>query len=169
VEDVRRLLPDATFTPWERIGTALKRAIARPSAHPIVPASAFAAYAGRPLPRKLGLKPWMSVALLRPPPDFVRRLGVLPEGVRVRNGRLPGADLSIWFVRNPGDLLRRMASLANGLVHGVLWIAWLKGGTSAAGQLTQASVRRAGLDAGLVDYKICSIDERWSALLFKHR
>ena len=169
VAQVRQLLPDATFAPWGRIAAALKRAIARSVLCPVVPGSAFAAYAGRPLVRKLGLRPGMEVALLHAPPDFAWTLGALPEGVRLRRGRPTGADLLIWFARDPGELQRRMANLAQGLQGSVMWIAWPKGGTAAASQLTQVLVRKAGLEAGLVDYKICSLDERWSALLFKRR
>lgn len=169
VAQVRRLLPDATFVTWERMAGALRRALARPVVKPVVPGSAFAAYAGRPLAHKLGIKAGMRVSLLRPPPGFTKTLGKLPEGVRILRGRPAGAEMVVWFVRQPIELQRRITELARSLASSVLWIAWPKGGSAATGSLTQVGVRRAGLESGLVDYKICSIDERWSALLFKRR
>jgi len=169
VRRVRKLLPDATFANWDRIAGALKRAVARRVARPVVPGSAFAACAGRPLVRKLGVRGGTQIALLRPLPAFLQTLGTLPDGVRIRKGYPGSADIVIWFARSPSELERRIASLAAGLGKSVMWIAWPKGGSAAAGDLTQAIVRRARLAAGLVDYKICSIDADWSALLFKRR
>jgi hypothetical protein len=86
VARVRGLLPDATFTEWDGIAPALRRAIANPVSQPVVHASAFAAYAGRPLVQRLGIKPKMRVALVAAPRGLRATLAPLPEGVRLTTG-----------------------------------------------------------------------------------
>jgi len=168
VEQIRQHLPDAVFTSWPRIRSALKRAIARPTADPVVPASALAGYSGTPLPKKLGFKPDSIVALVKAPPGFEGTLGPLPNGVSLRRQNQGKRDLTIWFARSRKELddgIERMAMVAGDS----LWIAWPKATSGLATDLTQADVRRVGLAAGLVDYKISAIDETWSGLKFTRR
>ena len=73
------------------------------------------------------------------------------------------------MVRQPADLKRGLPRMSTGLEKAHVWIAWQKGGSAAKGDLTQPVVRALALAAGLVDYKICSIDSDWSVLLFKRR
>jgi len=166
---VRRLLPDAVFTPWARAGAATARAIARPPADPVVPASVMAGYSGTPLPKKLGIKAGMKVCLIGPPPRFDRTLGALPEGVVLVTGSRVARDLTIWFPRSLADLRRRVGPVGARAGAAGLWIAWPKKSSGIVTDLTQTAVRRHGLDAGLVDYKICAIDETWSGLKFARR
>ena len=170
VARICELLPDATYTTWDEIGAALARAIAAPSVDPVVPGSVFAAYAGRPLVGKLGIKAGSTVALAGAPPDFCDTLGQLPEQVHLaRLDSQSPADLTIWFVRSAGELERGMVDMAARVGLGALWIAWPKKGSTLATDLSQQQVRDAGMAAGLVDFKICAIDDTWSALLFKQR
>jgi hypothetical protein len=171
VARIGELLPDAAYTSWDGIGAALAKAIAAPPADPVVPGSAFAAYAGKPLAEKLGIKTGSTVALAGAPPNFRETLGQLPARVDLASlDSLPGlADLTIWFVRSSGELERGMAGMAAWVGQGALWIAWPKKGSALATDLSQQQVRAAGLAAGLVDFKICAIDGTWSALLFRQR
>jgi len=171
VARIRELLPDAGYSSWGEIEAALAGAIAAPPADPVVPGSAFAAYVGRPLAGKLGIKPGSTVALAGAPPDLREALGQLPARVElVSFDSLPGpADLTIWFVRSASELERGMAGMAARVGQEALWIAWPKKGSALAADLSQQQVRAAGLAAGLVDYKICAIDDTWSALLFRRR
>lgn len=144
-----------------------------------------AGYSGTPLPRKLGIKPGMTVALVGAPPGFPEILGELPEGAKLRAGARGRPGLVIWFVNSAAELgweIRRISGFAAGVP---LWIAWRKktaraaGGTHAAKAVQAAGtglagpseneVRDAGLAAGLVDYKVCAIDTTWSGLLFATR
>ncbi len=163
------VLPDAVFTTWDEIDKAIKRAVAAKPSAPVVPTSVFAAYADRPLIAKLGVKPSSVVALLHPPENFTKTLGPLPDGVTLvtRVGR--DVSLTIWFVGNRHELEARVEAVAARVGTSPLWIAWPKKVAGTATDLTQMDVRRAGLASGLVDYKICSIDATWSALLFKRR
>ena len=148
---------------------ALRRAVARPPAEPVVPRSTLAGYSGTPLPRKLGIKPGAAVALLGAPRGFERTLGALPAGARLRRELRGRHDLTLWFVPARADLARRVASLAGRLGAGRLWICWRKQTSGTATDVNERLVREAGLAAGLVDYKIAALDGTWSGLLFTRR
>jgi len=169
VERVRGLLPDAVYTSWDRIGSALREAIAAPPAEPMVPGSTFAAYAHKPLLEKLGVKADSVLGLVGAPGGFEETLGDLPEGTAVRRGAGAGCDLTIWFVRSVEELEDRIGEMAAMLEGGPIWIAWPKKASGVVTDLSQQTVREIGLGTGLVDYKVCSIDETWSGLLFTRR
>jgi len=168
VARIRALLPDAVYTTWAKAPAALRRVIASPPARPVTPSSAFAAYSGVPLARKLGIGPGCVVRLVDPPTGFARSLAPLPEGATVRKG-LGRGDLVVWFVRSRAVVARGVRAMGARAGRGGLWIAWPKKQSGRAGDLSQGEVRRLGLAAGLVDYKICSIDETWSGLRFARR
>ena len=169
VDKIRRVLPDAVYSDWSKIRATLKRAIANPPEKPVVPESAFAGYSGTPLPKKLGIKPGFVVALVGAPPDFAETLGLLPEGAELRPSGRGRRNLTICFVRSCKELDRRLDRLVEMSKQGHVWIAWPKKASSMISDVTQTYVRQTGLDAGLVDYKICAIDETWSGLCFALR
>jgi len=172
VERIRIHLPDATYTNWGRIRSSLKSAIAKPPASPVVPASNLAGYSGTPLPKKLGVKPNSTVALVGAPKDFEKTLGELPEGVKLKKRADEACDLIIWFVRMRAELYDRiieMGELTGDAGASGLWIAWPKQASGVASDMTQNVVRETGLASGLVDYKVCSIDATWSGLKFARR
>lgn len=170
-EAVRALLPDAVFTTWKGIRGALRRATRNPPARPVVPSSVFAGYSGTPLPRKLGIKPGMTVALFGAPDGFPDTLGTLPEGATLRSGLRGAPGLILWFVRREKELAAGIQRMARAAAEGPIWIAWPKKSARAPDSPgpSEKSVRAAGLAAGLVDYKVCAIDATWSGLLFRRR
>ena len=168
-EKIKGLLPDAVYANWSNFRSALKRAIAKPPVNPVVPDSVFAGYSGTPLPKKLGIKPSSVVALVGAPSDFHITLGTLPDGAESRPSGRGRRDLTICFVRSRKDLDRRLGSLVKVSEQGHVWIAWPKKASTMKTDLTQRYVRSTGLDAGLVDFKICAIDETWSGLCFALR
>ncbi len=169
VAGIRNLLPDAVYGSWKNIRSILKTALAHPPINPVVPGSRMAAYAGRSLVQKLGIKPDMGVVLIKAPKDFKKTLGELPSGVRLKSTPRGDFDITLYFVITPEKLAAGIESIKSLAGHGPVWIIWPKGGIRAKGQLTQQQVRDIGLAQGLVDYKISSIDETWSGLLFKKR
>ncbi len=169
VERIRALLPDAVFTTWEGVAKALAAAIARPPRDPVVPPSHMAGYSGRPLAKKLGIKPGAVVGLIDAPEDFAATLGTLPEGATLRRGARGRCDLLVWFVRSRAALAAGLGRLTARDDLRALWIAWPKKTSAFAGDLSEREVRATGLAAGLVDYKICAVDETWSGLLFARR
>jgi hypothetical protein len=165
----RELLPDAIYTSWAGIGAALQYAIENPPTEPIVPASTMAGYAGTPLPKKLGIKPGSSVALVGAPEDFEETLGQLPDGATVTRQANAASDVTLWFTRSQEDLVTRVKPMVPAAIRGGLWIIWPKKASRAATDLTQAVVRETGLAAGLVDFKVAAIDATWSGLRFTQR
>ena len=169
VARVRELLPDAAYTTWDTIRDVLDDVIAHPPEAPVVPESSFAAYAGTPLPKKLGIKEGSVVTLLGAPEGFEDTLGALPSGTVLQRSDPDPFGVNLWFVRSRLELesqIEEMGTLARG---GGLWIAWPKKASGVVSDLSQTVVRRTGLDAGLVDFKICSIDKTWSGLRFSQR
>lgn len=132
-------------------------------------ALAPAGYSGMPLIKKLGIKPGTTLTLLGEPPDFLKTLGGLPDKLKIRKTALGDRDLTIWFPRNAAELKKRIESIANDVNDGGLWIAWPKKSSGVKTDLTQDMVRELGLKQGVVDYKICAIDETYSGLKFAKR
>jgi hypothetical protein len=127
--------------------------------------SATAGYSGTPLYRKLGFKPGQRAAYVDAPQGFDALLGELPDGVTVRP-RLHGPlDLIVCFVRTRSALERRLPALRRALEpDGMLWIAWPKRASGIDTDMTEDVVRDVALPTGLVDTKVCAIDETWSGL-----
>jgi hypothetical protein len=169
VKQVKATVPDATYTAWSHIRSALKRAIASPPKSPVIPESHLSGYSGTPLPKKLGIKPGMVVAVVHAPGELVTLLQPLPDNVVIRDHLRGHFDLIIWFTKSAAELNRRIARMAAAVEGGGLWIAWPKKASGINSDLTQAMVREVGLASGLVDYKICAIDATWSGLKFAKR
>ncbi len=166
---IKRLLPDAVYTTWDHIQPSLKQAIAHPPIEPVVPKSRLEGYSGTPIARKLGIRKGSVVSLVDAPPGFKKLLGERPENVAIHNRPRSGSDVAVWFVRSTKDLetrVQRMVPLAS---KGALWIGWPKKASAMKTDLSQVVVRRAGLNAGMVDFKISSFDETWSGLRFTSR
>ncbi len=166
---VRRQIPDAVYTNWRRIRSALRSALERPPAEPVVPGT-MDGYSGTPLPKKLGIKPGHVVTLLSTPDDFERILDPITKDISIRKQARGGADVIMLFVKSRADLNRRLEPSKRIMNDGArLWIAWPKKASGIETDVTQNDVRRTGLDSGLVDYKICAIDAVWSGLRFARR
>ncbi len=131
--------------------------------------SAAAGYSGTPLPKKLGIKEGNRVATIAAPRHFNQLLLPLPAGVRIRSDvRAKGPfDVLVAFVRTEAELESRFVRAHARLdPNGGLWIAWPKQSSPLATYLKESHVREYGLSTGLVDNKICAIDEDWSGLRF---
>ena len=121
----------------------------------------MAGYSDTPLERKLGVKPGQRVAVLGAPEGFALA-GVRP--LRRLAGRL---DLIVFFVRTEGELRRRLPALEAALAPaGSLWIAWPKRTSGVPTDLGENLLREVIVGDGLVDNKVCAIDETWSGLRF---
>jgi CheY-like chemotaxis protein len=169
VRRIQELLPDAVYSDWDSLPGSLKEAITHPLAAPVAPKSLFDAYAGQTLPKKLGIRPGMAVLLVRAPQGFNQLLGELPENACVNEGEeLPG-ELILWFMRSSQELERDFEAISQRRDFRFVWIAWPKKASGIQTGLNQQLVRETGLRSGLVDFKICSIDQTWSGLCFTRR
>jgi hypothetical protein len=127
----------------------------------------MAGYSGTPLAGKLGLKSGHRVALINPPLSFQEQLGPVGKEIRVVGPRAERLDIVMVFAKTRADLARRFPRLAKRLAAaGMFWVAWPKKSSGVPTDLSFEAVQRIGLEAGLVDTKICAVDETWSALRF---
>jgi hypothetical protein len=162
----RALLPDATYTTWGRIKTALPRAIARPPAAPVVPADVMSA---KPAVQKLGVKPGFKVCLLASPKGFADTLTPKPARVTFSARADQTCDLFLCFIRSARELQAHLVLLREIVDRQTVWLAWPKKASGAKSDLDGNVVRTSGLAVGLVDFKVCAIDGTWSGLAFKRR
>jgi hypothetical protein len=129
-----------------------------------------AGYSGTPLIKKLGIKEGFRVGLVQSPRTFLKMLGKLPDKSKVVSNLSPPLDVIIVFVKAEGELRMKFPVLAEKLTaNGMIWVAWPKKSSGVATDLSFDPVQRIGLDCGLVDVKICAIDETWSGLKFVYR
>jgi hypothetical protein len=119
-----------------------------------------------PLPKKLGIKPGSRVAVVSSPDGFVKStLRPLPTDVRVGSRARAPLDVIVFFTKRRAELERRFDVLVRALdPAGALWVAWPKGASGVATDMTENTVRDVALPKGLVDTKIAAIDDVWSGL-----
>jgi len=169
VGPIRDALPDATFTTWERIGADLHRAIEHPPGDPVVPQSDSGPRSGRPLAQKLGIGEGMTIALVDAPAGVEQTLAPLPAGVTLRAGNRGRREITLWFVTARDVFERRLGSVAKAVGEGTLWMAWPKRSSGVETDLSEDAIRAIALPAGLVDTKVCAIDDTWSGLRLTRR
>ena len=127
----------------------------------------MAGYSGTPLVKKLGLKENFRVGLVNAPADFMGELGPLPAGASFPDRLRKPLDLILLFAANESELRREFRKQAAKLSpSGMLWVAWPKKNSATQSDLSFAVVQRIGLEEGLVDTKVCAINDIWSGLRF---
>ena len=118
-----------------------------------------------PLPKKLGIKAGSRVALVAKPDGFDGTLGELPERVEIKRSARGPLDVVVFFTTSAAELRRRFERLTAALdPAGALWVAWPKKSSGVETDVTENTVRDVALPKGLVDNKVCAIDETWSGL-----
>jgi hypothetical protein len=126
-------------------------------------------YSGTPLPKKLGIKPGFRAQMIRAPEDVRQQLARdLAECTIIKNGDL--LDFAMIFTKSRGELAKEFSRVAKSLAPaGMLWVSWPKKSSGVASDLDENIVRGIGLDAGLVDVKVCAVTDIWSGLKFVRR
>ena len=125
----------------------------------------MAGYSGTPLPQKLGIKHQFRVAMLGLPGDVKAELKSAIAGCRIAKGG--PLDFAMIFVRTAAELKEQFPRFAKQLAPaGMLWVSWPKKTSGLPSDLNESEVRRIGLEAGLVDTKVCAVNEIWSGLKF---
>lgn len=125
----------------------------------------MAGYSITPLPRKLGIEAGMPLVVMNPPAHFRSILGKLPEGVRFSDRARMHSPFVQLFVTRREELEKRLPQLRLKLAdNGVLWVSWPKKSAGVATDVTEDVIRDVALPLGLVDTKVCAIDETWSGL-----
>jgi len=125
----------------------------------------MAGYSGTPLVKKLGIGEGTAVVAINPPVNYETLLGALPEGARiVRSGRGELAFVHL-FVRSASELLAALTRLRKQIrSDGVVWVSWPKKSSKVPTDVTEDVIREIALPMGLVDIKVCAVDETWSGL-----
>jgi hypothetical protein len=126
-------------------------------------------YSGTPLPKKLGIKAGFRVRLANAPAEVRAELReALAECTAVKQG--DALDFVMMFTKSRAELTREFTPLATLLAPaGMLWVSWPKKSSGVATDVDENVVRGIGLDAGLVDVKVCAVTEVWSGLKFVRR
>jgi hypothetical protein len=126
----------------------------------------MAGYSGNPLVKKLGIKPDDRLALVGAPKGFEKELVDLPKTVKAVSDRAE-AEVAIVFAQSLADFRKRFAEAAGRMTTGgMVWAAWPKKASGIETDLVESKVREFGLGIGLVDIKVCAINETWSGLKF---
>jgi len=126
-------------------------------------------YSGTPLLKKLGIKQQMRVSIVSAPFHYPKLLGKLPKGVALlsNDNKL---NFLHFFSKSASELKRQFPLLKRRILKdGAIWVSWPKGTSNIETDLNGDLVRKIGLANGLVDIKVCAIDEDWSGLKFVYR
>jgi len=164
VERIRKDLPDAVYTSRSRLISVLNRV--KPLADPVA-APQMMARTDRTTAEKLGIKVGSRVALISPPADYACALGKLPKDASLEEEPAEVLPLTLWFVRDPDTYAAELSDIRRRAEKTRIWIIYPKQqATRSPSGLTQGFIREAALSVGLVDYKVCSVNEVWTGLLF---
>jgi hypothetical protein len=129
-----------------------------------------AGYSGTPLLKKLGIKPGARVLLINAPAGYLAQLGPLPAGVTMLVAPEDGLDFVQLFSRESAEVAAWLPRLKAALAPaGALWISWPKRAARIPTDLSENLIRDMGLREGLVDVKVCAVDDTWSGLKFVYR
>ena len=127
----------------------------------------MAGYSGTPLLKKLGIKPGIRIYVHQPPPSYFDWLHPLPEKTEVAEkagGRLDFIHLFVKDQKTFRDVLIKSKTFLKS--DRMLWVSWPKKSSGVTTDLDENKIRDFGLDHGLVDIKVCAVDETWSGLKF---
>ena len=125
----------------------------------------MAGYSGTPLAKKLGIRDGQRGLTLNEPPDYLRLIGPIPDGVRLSSRFRKDVDLCHYFTRQAADLKGKLPKLKNVIrQNGMIWVSWPKKASGVTTDVTEDIIRDVALPIGLVDVKVCAVDETWSGL-----
>ena len=129
-----------------------------------------AGYSGTALVKKLGLKPGMTMRIINEPEHYRKLLGTIPADVQIKASTRGTIDFIHLFTETHAALGKALPGAVRALAaDGLLWVSWPKKSSPLHKDLSETEIRQAGLDAGLVDVKICAVDADWSGLKFVYR
>ena len=130
----------------------------------------MAGYSGTPLVKKLGLREKTTFAVFNSPVDYEKLIGKLPRDIKKMNRLGRNVDFIHYFTKSASELKKEFPRFHKALAqNGMLWISWPKKSSGVETDLTEDRIREVGLACGLVDVKVCAVDETWSGLKFVYR
>lgn len=124
-----------------------------------------AGYSGTPLWKKLGLREGLTVLTINPPRNYRKLLNGVPKGIAFVTNAKPPVSFVHLFTSSASELAGCLSTLKRGLApDGVIWVSWPKKASGVATDITEDTIREVALPLGLVDVKVCAVDETWSGL-----
>jgi hypothetical protein len=125
----------------------------------------MAGYSGTPLAKKLGIKPGAVLYLDDAPAGYVGLLAPLPAGVTLAAKPVSGLDLVHLFTKTRSGLLKGLTRYKDKIKQeGTIWVSWPKKASGIPSEISENTVRELALPLGLVDIKVCAVDDVWSGL-----
>ena len=125
----------------------------------------MAGYSGTPLAKKLGIKAGMVLRTENAPANYAALLDPLPENVTITTGNAKELDLIHVFATTRSELARSLGIFLKKIKqNGVIWVSWPKKASGIRSEITEDTVREIALPLGLVDIKVCAVDDVWSGL-----
>jgi len=124
-----------------------------------------AGYSGTPLAKKLGIKSGHTIRIQNPPEYYFDLFGDFPDDVVITKSKKKEKDLIHYFEKNASALLKNLPLLRDEITQqGMIWVSWPKKASKVATDITEDTIRDFALTIGLVDIKVCAVDEVWSGL-----
>ena len=125
----------------------------------------MAGYSETPLAKKLGIKPGMIIRVVNAPGDYAALVDPLPEKVVISSKAEHELDVVHIFTKSRSELLASLKTFRRKIKQsGIIWVSWPKKSSGIPSELTDNTVREVALPLGLVDIKVCAVDEIWSGL-----
>jgi len=125
----------------------------------------MAGYSKTPLAKKLGIKPGFQIKLVNAPEHYFELFTDMPEDIGINSNKKGGYDLVHFFTKSGSELHRVLPGLKREIVqNGIIWVSWPKKSAKVVCDITEQDVRDTALKIGLVDIKVCAVDEVWSGL-----
>jgi hypothetical protein len=125
----------------------------------------MAGYSGTPLAAKLGIKAGFSVLVVNEPANYRELLAPLPEPVTFAKKLKNSVDLIHLFTKSTSELDTKLSAWRHAIKpDATIWISWPKKASKVATDITEDVIREVALPMGLVDVKVCAVDETWSGL-----
>jgi Protein of unknown function (DUF3052) len=125
----------------------------------------MAGYSATPLAKKLGIKPGFKMRLINAPDYYFDLFTDLPSNVRVLKDKETKKNFIHFFVTRVTDLEKNIIALKNEIEQdGIIWVSWYKKSSGITTDVTEDKIRETALAIGLVDIKVCAVDELWSGL-----
>ena len=122
-------------------------------------------YSGTPLIKKLGIKENFRVRFIQAPDDYLDLLGNLPVGVKILKRKSKEVDFIHLFAKSQKELDRHFFKIKEEIKKdGMIWVSWYKKASKISTDLNEDIIRNTALANGLVDVKVCAVDEKWSGL-----
>ena len=127
----------------------------------------MAGYSGKPVTQKLGIKPGFCIFVSGAPSPYSKIVGDLPDGAKIVSPLKVPLDMVHLFATRAAGLKSNLESYREAIApDGMIWVSWPKKSSGVVTDLSDVVVRDTALPLGLVDIKVCAIDETWSGLKF---